>query len=230
MPQHRSSTPTPGPMPTCTARDRISPAVMKLSCPTNSPGAYADTRARCSARSNGRRSSCFMAVPVSAACRRGAERGEKTVAERRHRPDGRLRTRPHAVLPAPPGDPAQHPRVVGDDRDRHVVPGALAADERRGLVVAQEDDDELVVAVALNEREDRAHRVLDRAAVGGAGSLGVSEERGLRGLLRREAAEDRAVADVVPGDESRDARPWRVARDEVHLREYRGPVRPGELL
>ena len=62
MPQHRSSTVTPGPMPACTARARISPAVMKLSCPTNSPGAYADTRARCSARSNGARSSCLMAV------------------------------------------------------------------------------------------------------------------------------------------------------------------------
>src|SRR4051794_37466151 len=35
---------------------------MKLSCPTNSPGAYADSRARCSARSNGARSSCLMAV------------------------------------------------------------------------------------------------------------------------------------------------------------------------
>ena len=41
-------------MPACTARSRISPAVMKLSCPTNSPGAYADTRARCSARSKRR--------------------------------------------------------------------------------------------------------------------------------------------------------------------------------
>src|SRR3954449_7528294 len=230
MPQHTSSTPTPGPMPACTARARISPAVMKLSCPTNSPGAYADTRARCSARSNGTRSSCFMAVPRSAACRRRAERGEKAVTERRHRPDGRLRTRPHAVLPVPPGDPAEHPRVVGDDRDRYVVPGALAADERRGLMVAQEDDYELVVAVALHEREDRAHRVLDRTAVGGAGSFGVAEERGVRGLLRRDAAEDRAVADVVPGDESRDARPRRVARDEVRFREHGAPVRPGELL
>ena len=31
MPQHRSSTVTPGPMPTCMARTRISQAVMKLS-------------------------------------------------------------------------------------------------------------------------------------------------------------------------------------------------------
>ena len=53
-------------MPACAARARISPAVMKLSCPTNSPGAYADTRARCSARSNGARSSCLMAVLASA--------------------------------------------------------------------------------------------------------------------------------------------------------------------
>src|SRR4051812_44313558 len=66
MPQHTSSTVTPGRMPAWTARDRISPAVMKLSCPMNSPGAYADTRAPCSARSNGARSSCLMAVLRSA--------------------------------------------------------------------------------------------------------------------------------------------------------------------
>ena len=33
-------------MPACAARARISPAVMKLSCPTNSPGAIRRTRAR----------------------------------------------------------------------------------------------------------------------------------------------------------------------------------------
>jgi hypothetical protein len=35
----------PGADAVCWARARISPAVMKLSCPTNSPAAYADTRA-----------------------------------------------------------------------------------------------------------------------------------------------------------------------------------------
>ncbi len=45
-PQHRSSTETPGAMPARSARARISPARMKLSCSTNSPGGYADTRAR----------------------------------------------------------------------------------------------------------------------------------------------------------------------------------------
>src|SRR4051812_7258767 len=49
-------------MPACTARARISRAVMKLSCPTNSPGAYADVRAPRRARSNGARSSCLMAL------------------------------------------------------------------------------------------------------------------------------------------------------------------------
>src|SRR5215208_2743896 len=34
---------------------------MKLSCSTNSPGAYADKRARRRARTKGARSSCFMA-------------------------------------------------------------------------------------------------------------------------------------------------------------------------
>ena len=50
-----------------------------------------------------------------------AERAEEAVAEGAHRPDRRRRAGPHAVDPAPPGDPAQHRRVVGDDRDRHVM-------------------------------------------------------------------------------------------------------------
>ena len=126
---------------------------------------------------------------------------------------GASRARVQARLPAPAGDLVGHLRVVGDDRDRHVVRRALAADERRGLMVAQQDDHGLVVDVVLHERDDRAHRVLDRVAVGGAGALGVAEERGLRGLLLRDAVEDRAVADVVPRDEPRDAastaRGWR---------------------
>src|SRR5215203_5452366 len=65
--------------------------------------------------------------------------------------------------------------------------------------------------------------------VGGARALGIAEERGPRGLLRRDAVEDRAVADVVPGDEPGDARPRRVARDQVDLGEERRPVTPAEL-
>src|SRR5918999_4138025 len=189
---------------------------MKLSCPTNSPGAYADMRARCSARSNGTRSSCLMATPPPAPCLpargRRAERREEAVTERLHGPDRRLRARRHAVLPAPSGDPVHHLGVVGNDRDGHVVAGALARDDPRGLMVAKYDEHEVLVAVALHEREDRFQRVLDRMPVGGAGPLAVAEERGLRRLLRGEAVEDRAVADVAPGDEAGNTRPRRVAR------------------
>src|SRR4051812_8512275 len=45
-PQHRSSTPAPGAIPPRPASARISPAPMNPSCSTNSPGAYAETRAR----------------------------------------------------------------------------------------------------------------------------------------------------------------------------------------
>ena len=38
----------------------------------------------------------------------------------------------------------------------------------RGLVVAQDDQHEVLVAVVLHERDDRAQRVLDRLAVGRA--------------------------------------------------------------
>src|SRR5215211_9049689 len=53
----------------------------------------------------------------SAAPRRRAERGEEAVAERSHRPDRRPAARTQAVLPVPSGDPVQHVRAAGDDRD-----------------------------------------------------------------------------------------------------------------
>src|SRR5918996_2319838 len=65
--------------------------------------------------------------------------------------------------------------------------------------------------------------------VGGSGALGIAEERGPRGLLRRQAVVDRAVANVVPGDEPGNPRPGRVARDEVHLGEEWWPLTPAEL-
>src|SRR5215207_550215 len=65
--------------------------------------------------------------------------------------------------------------------------------------------------------------------VGGAGPLGIAEERRLRGLLGGEAVEDRAIADVAPGDQPGNTGPRRVARDEVDLGEERRPVTLGEL-
>src|SRR5215211_4742002 len=44
---------------------------MKLSCSTNSPGAYADKRARRRARTKGARSSCFMARIMPGKARHG---------------------------------------------------------------------------------------------------------------------------------------------------------------
>ncbi len=96
-------------------------------------------------------------------------------------------------------------------------------------MVAEDDDHGVLVPVALHEREQRPHRVLDRVPVGAARPLGVAEELGLRGLLRRDAAEDRSVAHLVPGDEPGDLRPRRVARDEVDLGEDRRPVARREL-
>ena len=94
-----------------------------------------------------------------------AERAQEAVAEGAHPPDRRRRAGAHPVRPAPPGDPAHHRRVVGDDRDRHVVAGAVSGDDRGGLVVAQHDHHQVLAAVVLDEREQRAQRVLDRPAV-----------------------------------------------------------------
>ena len=55
--------------------------------------------------------------------RLGAVGGQEAVAEGVHPPDRGLRAGLQAVLPAPAGDPVQHGRVVGDDRDRHVPAG-----------------------------------------------------------------------------------------------------------
>ena len=48
-------------------------------------------------------------------------------------------------------------------------------------------------------------------------------------VRERDAVEDRAVADLAPGDQPRDARPRRVARDQVDLGEQRRPAGRGEL-
>ena len=79
-------------------------------------GDAAPARARPRARDTGRRRS-----RRASRRRLRAERAQEAVAEGAHRPDRRLRARAHAVDPAPPVDPAQHRRVVGDHRDRHVV-------------------------------------------------------------------------------------------------------------
>src|SRR4051812_41498801 len=66
-------------------------------------------------------------------------------------------------------------------------------------------------------------------AVGAAGAAGVAEQRRLRRLLRRDAVEDRAVADVVPGDEPREARPGRGAGEGAARGNPPPPVARREL-
>ena len=72
--------------------------------------------------------------------RASAVGGQEAVAEGVHPPDRGVGGGLQAVLPAPAGDPVQHRRVVGDDRDRHVPAGVVAGDGRDGLVVAEEDE------------------------------------------------------------------------------------------
>ena len=74
---------------------------------------------------------------ATARTRRGSGCGRRPSA--RPAPAGRQQ----AVVPAPSGDPVEHLRVVGDDRDRHVVTRALAAHDLRGLMIAQHDEHEL---------------------------------------------------------------------------------------
>ena len=86
-------------------------------------------------------------------------------------------------------------------------------------MVAQDDEHEIVVAVVLHEGDQGVQGVLDRPAVRRTYPFGVAPERALCHLVHRNAVEDRAVADVAPVDQLRDAGPRRVARHQVDLRE-----------
>jgi hypothetical protein len=161
--------------------------------------------------------------------RRLSKSPQEAVAEGVHPPDRSARSGPQAVLPAPAGNPVQDGRVVGDDRDRHVVADAAPGDDRRGLVVAEEDEYEVVVAVGLHVGDEGVQRVLDGTSVRGAYPVRVAPH-GLRlvaGL--RHAVEGRAVAHLVPGDHARGGRPGRVARDQRNLRHHRRVARLRQL-
>ena len=97
--------------------------------------------------------------------------------------------------------------------------GALPGDDRPGLMVTQDDEHEIVVAVVLHEGDQGVQGVLDRPAVRRTDPSGSLQSVALCHLGHRNAVEDRAVADVAPVDQPRDAGPRRVARHEVDLGE-----------
>src|SRR5262249_50876850 len=103
------------------------------------------------------------------------EGGQEPVAEGVHPPDRSARAGPEAVLPAPPGDPVQNGPVAGDDRDRDVPAGARTGDERGRLMVAEEYQYEIVVAVFFHIRDEGGQRVLDGLPVGGAEPAGATQ-------------------------------------------------------
>src|SRR6202035_2560592 len=74
-----------------------------------------------------------------------AEGAEELIAEGVHGLERSRKTGQQPVLPAPGGDLPEHGRVVGDDRDRHLVTGADAADDGMWLFVAEHDEHEVVV-------------------------------------------------------------------------------------
>ena len=102
------------------------------------------------------------------------ERGEEPVAECVHPPHRGLRVGQHPALPAPRRDSIQDIRIVGDDRNRDVVVSAGTADDRCRLVIAEQDEHEIVVVERLHERDKRRQRVLDRLPVGGSYPIGVA--------------------------------------------------------
>src|SRR2546430_2272813 len=112
---------------------------------------------------------------TTASLRLRSEGAQEPVAEGVHPPDRRLRSGLQAVLPAPAGHPVQHGVVAGDDRDRYVPAGALTGDDRGGLVVAEEDQDEVVVPVGLHVGDERVDRVLDGLEIRGADAAAVAQ-------------------------------------------------------
>src|SRR5262245_43473713 len=112
-----------------------------------------------------------------------SEGGQEPVAERVHPPDRGALAGFEARLPPPAGDPVQYGRIAGHDGDRHVPAGVLAGDHRSGLVVAEEHQHRVVVAVLLQVGDERAQRVLDGAAVVGPDPARVAPLLGRRGAL-----------------------------------------------
>src|SRR5262249_35255523 len=74
-----------------------------------------------------------------------AESGEGLVAEGGHSLERSGGTRQQPVLPVRRGNLHAPRRVAGDDRDRHLVAGAWAADRAGGLFVAEQDEHEIWV-------------------------------------------------------------------------------------
>src|SRR5690348_10887305 len=93
------------------------------------------------------------------------EGGQESVTEGLHGPGRRPRAGPQPVLPSPPGDPVQYGAVAGDDRDRDVHAGVVPGDEGGGLVVAEDDKYQIVIAVVLHVRHEGGQRVLDGTSV-----------------------------------------------------------------
>src|SRR4249920_273075 len=78
------------------------------------------------------------------------ECGEESVAKGVHPPSRGLGTWLKARLPTPLRDAIQDGTIARDDRDRYVAAGARAGDDRRGLMIAEEDEHQFVVAVVLH--------------------------------------------------------------------------------
>src|SRR5829696_3447698 len=111
-------------------------------------------------------------APSQAAARTQSGSGRETRPWARPEPACSAASR----LPAPRCDPSHDIRIARDDRDRNIVTRTLPADHRCRLVVANRNDHEVVVAERLHERDEGAHRVLDRLAVGGLGHLRITHD------------------------------------------------------
>ena len=147
------------------------------------------------------------ATAITGRSRVRAERAEEAVAEGAHRPDRRLRARA-AGRPASPtrrsGLSTAGSWAMTEIGTSWLAPWPLTI--VRGLMVAQDDEHEVRVAVVLHEGDQRAQRVLDRLAVRRAHAVrGRSRARPSCDSCAGIAVEDRAVADLVPGDQLRDA-------------------------
>ena len=71
---------------------------------------------------------------------------------------------------------------MGDQGDRYVVRRIVAADRGVGLVVAEDDEYQIVVAVLLHVRHEGGQRVLDGTSVPVAHAVGVALD-GFHGII-----------------------------------------------
>src|SRR5690606_10182026 len=105
----------------------------------------------------------------------------------------------------------------GEHGDWYVVPGILTGDQRRDLVVAEEDHHEVLVSIGLDVRQKAAEGVNESLTIVATDLLEITLPD-VGGIARWPVGDEPgAVTDRFPLDELWDGTPRRVTGDQCHF-------------